>query len=486
MKIDAAVSNTSLETGDGYDTDSIETSLREIVVDPGRPRAYPNFSTKLSHIPGKSGFFSAISTAMAMSRDGIDYFVKQREVYGDIYRDQLGSHQAVVVTNPDMIGSILRNEDKAWSSGMAIGKIAEGLSLDVPAYRRRYLLGLDFEHHHSARKLVQHAFSRIALHGYLSIIQNSFNEDIQKWRLHKKVGFKKEIHHILSKLSSRLFLGIYDKSESNRILDTTDAYWKALMSIIKSPAINPKRRRAIELKRALRSQVLSLLPARRERPGTDFLSYLCNLEERPEEWDDEQLIDLLFGVIFPSFDTTALALSSMFYLLATYPEWQERVRSEVLSLPEGVSLDDLLKMDVTEWVWKETLRLYPVSPALQRASLRTQLLAEHKIPAATLVTLSIGQLGFLPEYWESPKRFDPERFSPQRAEDRGHKYIYMPFGHGPHRCIGAQLSSIEMKLLCIAILKRYRIELENPYVAKHQLSPLGSVSGDVELKLSRL
>lgn len=464
----------------------IDESLRGIVVDPGRPRAYPEFSKKLSHLPGRKGIFPAISTAISIRREGIDYFRKQREAYGDIYRDWLGPYQTVVVTNPDIIGEIFRNEDKLWSSGMAIGKITEGLSLDVPPYKRRYLLGLDFDHHQNARKLVQHAFSGTALQGYSSIIHSSFDEDIGGWQQLSTVGFKQEIKHILSKLSARLFLGIYDERDANLILDTTDAFWKALVSLIKSPSLNPKRRRALELRKALRDQIFSLIPARRAQPGADFLSYLCSIDERLEDWDDWELVDLILGVIFPSFDTTALALSSMFYLLATNQEWQERLRVEAMLLPEDFSLVDLAEMVATEWVWKETLRLYPVSPSVQRTSLRSTRLGAYDIPAATLVTLSIGQLGFLPQYWDKPAHFDPERFSPNRAEDRRHKHIYMPFGSGPHRCIGAQFSSMEVKILCAAILRRYRVELDRPYDGKHQISPLGAISGDVSLKLKKL
>ena len=84
------------------------------------------------------------------------------------------------------------------------------------------------------------------------------------------------------------------------------------------------------------------------------------------------------------------------------------------------------------------------------------------------------------------ERFDPERFSPARAEERSHKAAFLPFGAGAHSCIGAQLAGMEVRAFWHALLSRCRFRLHRRYDARHQYLPIGIVSGDVALRLEKL
>ncbi|HEY1954726.1 MAG TPA: cytochrome P450 [Polyangiaceae bacterium] len=84
------------------------------------------------------------------------------------------------------------------------------------------------------------------------------------------------------------------------------------------------------------------------------------------------------------------------------------------------------------------------------------------------------------------RRSSTPRFSPERAEDKQHPGIYNPFGAGAHACVGMQLANVEMKLFWHRMLTSCRFRLARDYEARHTFSPLGTVSGDVRLGLSRL
>jgi cytochrome P450 len=107
----------------------------------------------------------------------------------------------------------------------------------------------------------------------------------------------------------------------------------------------------------------------------------------------------------------------------------------------------------------------------------------YRIPAATFVLGMIAVVLRDPKWWSNPETFDPERFSPDRAEDRRHKSAFVPFGGGPHVCIGMQLAGLEVKAFWHTLLSRCRIRLATDYVARHEARPLGTVSGSVELVL---
>jgi cytochrome P450 len=108
------------------------------------------------------------------------------------------------------------------------------------------------------------------------------------------------------------------------------------------------------------------------------------------------------------------------------------------------------------------------------------------LPAGTFVAPMLGAIGRHPRWWKDPDRFDPERFSPARAEADQHPGIALPFGGGAHACIGKQLALVEMKLFWHAMLSRCRFALAKDYDARHTHTPMGCVSGKVELRLEQI
>ena len=62
-----------------------------------------------------------------------------------------------------------------------------------------------------------------------------------------------------------------------------------------------------------------------------------------------------------------------------------------------------------------------------------------------------------PEFWDEPERFDPDRFLPERTEDRP-RLAYLPFGAGPRRCIGEEFALVEATLALASIAQRFRVE----------------------------
>jgi len=195
-------------------------------------------------------------------------------------------------------------------------------------------------------------------------------------------------------------------------------------------------------------------------------------------------VRLFIGVMLGAFDTTSSALTSMAYILAKHPDWQERLRQEVLTVgADAVSPDDLKRFEQVDRVWRETLRLFPVAPDAPRVALRDVELGGLRIPAGTGVLALLGVAMQDPSWWTEPARFDPDRFDPARAEDKRHKGLFLPFGAGAHACIGAQLANAEVKSFWHAMLTRCRFRLDPAYEGHHQFLPLGTVSGDVGLRV---
>ena len=79
--------------------------------------------------------------------------------------------------------------------------------------------------------------------------------------------------------------------------------------------------------------------------------------------------------------------------------------------------------------------LAPVSIVARRAIKDTEICG-HYIPTGTPIHVGIYASHRIEAFWHDPDVFDPERFAPERAEDKAHKYAWAPFGGGAHKCIG--------------------------------------------------
>jgi cytochrome P450 len=377
------------------------------------------------------------------------------------------------------------NEDRAWSAALAWRMFFEGLdptsaTLDSP-------VAFDFEPHREVRKLLMPAFSPAATASYLETAAPIFERAIDEWLARGRVAFKPAIRRVLANVSSRTFFGVDDDREGERLDRALAAIWSSAQAITKNPWISPRWRRGMKAHRELRETLRPLVAERRARGGSDLFSRLC-AESRGASWlDDDGTVRLFMGVLGGAFDTTAYGLASMAYLLAKYPEWQERLREEARALgKERATYEDTKKLIGAELAWKETLRLYPVAPDVPRRALRDLELGGVRIPAGAFVLAMIASVMQDPAWWTEPQRFDPERFSEARAEDKKHKGIYLPFGGGAHACVGMLLANVEAKAFWHAMLTRCRFRLEPDYTGVHGFTPLGTVSGDVKIAVERL
>ena len=91
----------------------------------------------------------------------------------------------------------------------------------------------------------------------------------------------------------------------------------------------------------------------------------------------------------------------------------------------------------------------------------------------------------MPALWTRPQQFDPERFSPERAEHRRHAYAYLPFGGGAHLCIGQHFADMEVKAVMHQVLRRWRWSVPAGYRMPYQLVPIAKPRDGLPIMLER-
>jgi cytochrome P450 len=313
-----------------------------------------------------------------------------------------------------------------------------------------------------------------------------FARTVDEWIERGRVAFKPGIRRLLADASARIFVGIDDDREGEMLDRALADIWGSQLVIVRNRFWSAKLRRAQRSHRRLRETLRARVSERRARGGKDLFSRLCCESGGPAWLDDDGLVRLFLGVMLGAFDTTSSAMASMGYLLAKHPDWQERLREEAMAVGRGpTSYEGTKRLETADRVWRETLRLFPVAPDVPRVALRDVDLGSWRVPAGAgvfpLLSAAMQDAG----WWTDPKRFDPDRFTETRAEDKKHKGLFLPFGAGAHACIGAQLANLEVKAFWHTMLTRCRFRLEPDYDGHHQHMPLGIVSGDVRIRVER-
>ncbi|XP_030377437.1 cytochrome P450 6g1-like [Scaptodrosophila lebanonensis] len=217
----------------------------------------------------------------------------------------------------------------------------------------------------------------------------------------------------------------------------------------------------------------------RERTGTlrnDLIDVLVSLkkeaalEPNKEHYaKDNDFLVAQAGVFFTAgFETSSSTMSFALYELAKQPDLQQRLREEINEalLAEGgkLSYETINSLEYLSMVVNEVLRLYPVLPFLDReymgvkdkSGFSLKPFYNFKIENGTPIFIPVFGLQRDPKYWPNPDLFDPERFS---AEQKGSivPMAYLPFGTGPHNCIGSRIGLLQSKLGLVHILKNHMV-----------------------------
>ena len=170
----------------------------------------------------------------------------------------------------------------------------------------------------------------------------------------------------------------------------------------------------------------------------------------PGEMVDQVAIFFLAG-----HETSASALAWTLYLLATHPDWQDRLAAEAQDLTPDFGA--LSRLRLARDVFREALRLYPPVPMMVRETTRPEEFRGRAVRPGAQVVLSPWHLHRQTRLWEAPDDFDPARWQTENGK-QCQRDAYIPFSAGPRVCTGAGFAMAEGVLLLAMILRRYRIE----------------------------
>lgn len=412
--------------------------------------------------------------------DPIKTLTKIAQQYGDISYFKLGREHVYLINNPDMIEKILiydhRNFKKGKRLQLAKGLLGEGLVTS------------EGEFHNRQRRLIQPIFHPKQIRSYGDIMTEYAARMADVWKDGEVLDINKEMMQLTLGIICKSVLNYDVQTEAQQVdkaLTTVRNYSKRLQNpigqVLDKVPILPKVRGARKAIKQLNTLVYDLIADRRgkETVYDDLLTKLLRAQDTEAGGDaaspktgnssgimsDHQVRDEVMTIFIAGHETTANALTWTFYLLSQNPDVERRLHEELDSVLSSsnnirinndgartVSTDDIPKLQYTEKVFRESMRLYPPVWTIGRYVENDYPVGEYNIGVGSSILMSQYVMHHDPRYYEEPDQFNPDRWT---DEFKTHlpRFSYFPFGGGIRGCIGESFAWME-GILVIAMLAR--------------------------------
>jgi cytochrome P450 len=407
-----------------------------------------------------------------LSRDGgrvdmLSNLQKLHADYGSVVMQRVPMFRIVNLFGPDANRFVLLDRDRVFSAQRPWHQIMGQIFPNG-------LLLMDGERHKQHRKIMHEAFTRAALRAYLTRMNIMVPEGMRDWGAATPFLAFPHFKALTLNLAASIFVGVDLGGETPRMNEVFEDMVAASMSRLRLRLPGLEFHRGLEGREFLVAYFAAMIPARRAAPGDDMFSRLCQaVSEDGDRLTDSEIIDHMIFLMMAAHDTTTSTLTSMTYELARQPPWQERLRDESAALgKQALDFDDLERLAGLTYVLKETIRRYPPLPVIPRVASEDVDFGGYRIPRGCMVVVSPIHTHHMPEWWDEPMRFDPLRFAPDRAEDERHTHSWIPFGGGPHLCLGMRFADMQVKAIMHQLLLRYRWSVPAEYRMPVQQAPI--------------
>jgi cytochrome P450 len=193
----------------------------------------------------------------------------------------------------------------------------------------------------------------------------------------------------------------------------------------------------------------------------DLLGLLLSVrDEAGEPLPLQRVRDEAATFMLAGHETTANALSWMWYLLAINHEARERMLAEVDEVlsDRRPELADIDRLPWTAACFLEAMRVFPPAWVIPRIAVQDDVIDGHRIRRGSTVIVPIHRLHHDARFWPDPEVFDPTRFLPENAKSH-HRSAYLPFGAGRRVCAGKAFAVIEGTLVTAMMSRHFTYEV---------------------------
>ena len=410
--------------------------------------------------PGPSGFLSGLP----LMREPLVFLEQMFHDHGDVVRMRILNLRVCSIAHPEGIKHVLQDNHRNYRKSFDYKILARLLGQGLVTSEGSLWL--------NQRRLMQPMFHRQKVAAFGKLIAECTLEMLDRWRgraeRQEPFDVAPEMMRLTLQIVGQALLSMDLTAQADVIgrnmTIANERFGNMGLSAFAPWFPTPGNVRFRKAALALRKIVLDIIAERRrdDRDHADLLSMLLAVrdEETGEGMKDQQLRDEILTLILAGHETTATALSWTCYLLSQNPDAERKLHAELDQALGGraASVDDLPKLNYTGMVIDEAMRMYPPVWAIGREAVADDEIMGYHIRKGSNLVLSQWLAHHHPAFWENPDRFEPERFSAERASGRP-RYAFFPFGGGPRMCIGNLFALTEAQIVLATVAQKYRLRV---------------------------
>lgn len=381
--------------------------------------------------------------------------------YGDVFAIRIPVIGTLVfLTNPEHIRMVTRGDPSIFHAGEAAAPLAQVVG-------RHSLLVIDEDKHRRSRSLMLPAFHGDSVRRQIAEMIAITAEEVARWPVGEPFQLYPRMQRLTLEVILRTVIGVQDQHR----LAALRAALPPMMEIGSPVELIPppqvllrfgmwrrraqRRSAAVEL---LNDEVRRCRADPQLEQRTDALAMLVrSVGSAGQPMPDDELVDQLVTLLLAGHDTTATALSWAFERLTRHPELLARTA-------QAAADGDEAWLDA---VCKESLRVRPVVFEFGRKLTTDLQLGRYHLPAGVILAPSINLVQHSSRYYAEPDAFQPQRFLNQRPDPA----VWLPFGGGVRRCLGATFAQVEMRTVLQEVLRRVELAAtmapDEPVRARH-------------------
>lgn len=380
---------------------------------------------------------------------------KRQARYGNVFKTHLLGQPTVIMIGPEANEFILSThmDHFSWRDGWPANfreLLGESLFLQ------------EGDEHRRNRKLLMPAFHGQALAGYIDTMHTLTHRYAQQWASLGQFIWFDQMKQLTFEVASTLLLG----SESGHQTQQLSTWFTDLTNGLFAPPLRwpwMPFGKAIRARNRLLEHLEQVIQERQNHPTQDALGMLVQSEdENGDRLSLEEIKAQALLMLFAGHETTTSLLTSLMMALAQHPDVLNKARAEQFQEPDKTvapTLEQLRQMTYLDQIIKEVERLYPPVGGGFRGVTKAFEFNGYRVPQGWKALYRISASHYDPRCFSQPHQFDPDRFSPERAEHKRYNFSLVGFGGGPRICLGLAFAQLEIKIVASYLLRYYDWEL---------------------------
>ncbi|KAJ4832519.1 hypothetical protein Tsubulata_800077 [Turnera subulata] len=416
------------------------------------------------------------------------HFLEWSQQYGPLYMYSTANKQHLYVGRPELIKELHHHKSLGLGKPAYLAKALEPMLGDGVAN----VNGPYWAHQ---RKVIAPEFFIHKVKHMTGIMEECTIRMIRGWERRVAIGggvaditIDEDLRTLSADIISKACFGssysqgkqIFAKLDALRGIISTTRFSLGLPNLRFLPT---KRNRQIwGLKKEVRRLILEVVNDRLENNQSfgksdqkDLLQAILESADDSEAFQtnrdkDRFIVDNCKNIYFAGSETTSATATWILMLLALHPEWQERVRAEIVEICGDqlhdyfLDMDKLRQLKTLTMVLQETLRLYGPGTLLPREALAEIRLGDLTLPKGAYTWACIPALNRDTENWGPDcHEFKPERFAKGIYEACKYPQAYMPWGFGSRRCLGQAFAMLELKVILVLVVSKFTFSLSPEY-----------------------